>query len=121
MSNRNFDPGLTRRQVEDHIMHRYEAVNFQQKAHAWLEDQAFWDYVFAWYDLAKYYEDHPQDTTIGAHMLDLYAHCVQLFRQAAADTTIKERRRDKAADALYQVSYALNQMSVAIHRNAQQG
>ncbi len=119
MSNDGFILGVRRRKIEDAITANFDKVNFRQKQYRWLEDQVFWDYVFSWYDLAKYYEDVP-DTALGAHMLDLYAHCVTLFRTAAADRNIPERRRDKAADALYQINYYVNQMMLAVQNNANQ-
>lgn len=119
MSNDGFILGVRRRKIEDAITVNFDKVDFSQNQHRWLEDQVFWDYIFSWYDLAKYYEDVP-DTALGAHMLDLYAHCVALFRAAAADRNIPERRRDKAADALYQINYYVNQMMLAVQNNANQ-
>lgn len=109
--------GIKRRKIEDQIVLNFEKVNFNQKKRAWLEDKVFWDYIFSWYDLAKYY-DESSDTAIGAHMLELYMHCVNLFREAAQDGSINERRRDKAADALYQINYYVNQIMVYVHRNS---
>lgn len=103
-----FELGLKRRKIEDVIVANFQRVNLQQKDRAWLEDQVFWDFIFSWYDLAKYYEDH-QDTTLGAHIIELYMACVQMLRESAQDTRLKERRRDKAADALYQINYYVNQ------------
>lgn len=108
--------GIRRRKIEDAIVARYERVRFDQRRCAWLEDEAFWDFVFSWYELAKYYEDS-RDTAIGAHMLDLYMACAQRFREAAADKRLRERRRDKAADALYQINYYLNQIMIQVERN----
>ncbi|MBC8100866.1 MAG: hypothetical protein H7Y11_15610 [Armatimonadetes bacterium] len=120
MDNGHFHLGLKRRKIEDAILTMYRKVNFQQKESAWLEDQNLWDYIFAWYDLAKYYEDTPQDTAIGAHMLDLYLDCARLFRAAATDGKLKERRRDKAADALFQLNYYFNQLALNVERNVNQ-
>lgn len=111
-----FNPGTQRRQIEDAIVAHYEKVNFQQKKHAYLEDETFWDFVFSWYELVHYYENH-QDTAIGAHMLELYAHCGRMFKSAAQDRALRERRRDKAADALYQMTYYVNRMLHQAERN----
>jgi hypothetical protein len=114
----SFNLGLKRRQIEDEIVEKFRKVDFRKKQHGWLEDKIFWDFVFSWYDLTKYYEDHQDDTAIGAHMLELYMDCVKRFQEAATDRSIHERRRDKAADALYQINYYVNQMMLNINRNA---
>lgn len=108
--------GKRRRRIEDSIVQRYDQVNFSRKQCAWLEDENFWDFVFSWYELVQYYEESG-DNAIGAHLLDLYAHCDTLFRQAASDGRLTERRRDKAADALYQITYYVNQMAIQVRRN----
>lgn len=113
----NLTVSLKRRKIEDGILARYDKVNFNQRDDAWLEDKVFWDYVFSWYELAHHY-DGTTDTGIGAHMLELYARCVERFRAAAANPKLRERRRDKAADALYQINYYVNQMMIAIDRNS---
>lgn len=112
----DFRINLKRRQIEDDIVARFHKVDFSKRDDAWLEDKPFWDFVFSWHELAHYYEHHA-DTGIGAHMLELYTQCVQRFRQAASNPTLRERRRDKAADALYQINYHVNQMLLAIDRN----
>ena len=112
----NFDPGVKRRQIEDAIVARYEQVDLQQPDHDYLEEDAFWDFVFSWYELVRYYELH-RDTVVGAHMLDLFARCGHIFRAAATDRRLRERQRDKAADALYQMTYYVNQMLVQVERN----
>lgn len=117
-NNGDFILGLRRRKIEDDIVSRYEKVNFEQNHCLWLEDKDFWDYVFSWYELAKYYDD-TLDTAVGVHMLDLYMANVTLFRTAAVDRSLPERRRDKAADALYQINYYVNQMMNCVHRNSQ--
>jgi hypothetical protein len=120
MDGNGFNLGLKRRRIEDAIMQKFREVDFKKRQRAWLEDETFWNYIFSWYELAKYYEDHTDDTAIGAHMIDLYMDCVQLFREAATDGSIRERRRDKAADALYQINYYVNQMMLNVNRNANQ-
>ncbi len=113
----NFDPGVKRRQIEDSIVARFRQVDLDQPDHDYLEDEAFWDFVFSWYELVRYYENHA-DTSVGAHMLDLFARCGTLFRAAATDRNLRERQRDKAADALYQITYYVNQMLIQVERNA---
>lgn len=115
MSN-DFIVGKERRRIEDTIIQRFEQVNFNQKKHAYLEEDHFWDFVFSWYELAHYYE-RSDDTTIGMHMLELYARCGTRFKEAAHDRKLKENRRDKAADALYQITYYVNQMIIQAERN----
>ena len=83
---------------------------------AYLEDEDFWDFVFSWYQLVKYYED-VRDTAIGAHMLDLYRECRQVFHGAATDKQLHERRRDKAADAIYQMTYYVDRFLKQAERN----
>ncbi len=108
--------GKKRRRIEDQIVERFRAVDFQQEKHAYLEDEAFWDFVFSWYELVKYYEE-TQDTAVGAHMLDLYAQCGQVFQAASQDSRLRERRRDKASDAFYQMTYYVDRMLKQIERN----
>jgi hypothetical protein len=110
--------GIRRRKIEDRILSQFEKIRFDQRAQGWLEDETFWDFVFEWYALAHHYEE-TGDTTIGAAMLDLYAHCVGLFRAAQADETIRERRRDRATDALYQINYYMNMLVLNVRRNTQ--
>lgn len=112
----HFNTGKQRRQIEDEIVARFHKVDFKQKDHAYLEDDAFWDYVFSWYELVRYYE-LSDDTAIGAHMLDLYAQCGQQFKQAASDSRLRERRRDKAADAIYQITYYVDRLIKQAERN----
>jgi hypothetical protein len=119
MANSDFI-GIKRRRIEDRIMAHYDQVDFTVKQRAWLEDARFWDFVFSWYELAKYYDDST-DTAIGAGMLDLYMHCADVLRAAAQDRSLTERRRDKAADALYQINYYVNQIMLSAHRNSHAG
>jgi len=114
--NDDFIVGKERRRIEDSIIKRFEQVDFNQRKHAYLEEEHFWDFVFSWYELAHYYE-RSEDTTIGAHMLELFAQCGHRFKAAAHDRQLKERRRDKAADALYQLTYYVNQMIIQAERN----
>jgi hypothetical protein len=111
-----FRIGKQRRFIEDSIVVRFRQVDFQEQQHGYLEKEPFWDYVFSWYELVKYYEESG-DNTLGAHMLDLFAQCSHLFRQAASDPRLSERRRDKAADALYQITYYVNQIAIQVRRN----
>ncbi|MGJ3239644.1 MAG: hypothetical protein ACFE0Q_13120 [Anaerolineae bacterium] len=112
----DFIVGKQRRTIEDQIVERFEQVNFKQKQHAYLEDDAFWDFVFSWYELVKYYE-RVRDTAIGAHMLELYQQCRQVFHVAVTDSTLHERRRDKASDAIYQMTYYVDRMLKQAERN----
>lgn len=115
-SNDDFIVGKKRRKIEDAIVAQFRKVDFKQENCAYLEDEDFWDFVFGWYDLVKYYEAVP-DTAIGAHMLDLYRQCGQVFRRAAQDSSLPERRRDKAADAIYQMTYYVDRMIRQAERN----
>lgn len=112
-----FFVGAERRKIEDSILARFQQVRFDQPKHAYLEQDVFWDFVFSWYELVRYYE-LSGDNAIGSPMLDLYRHCDRLFRVAASDGALSERRRDKAADALYQVTYYMNQIALQVRRNA---
>ncbi|MEO1289202.1 MAG: hypothetical protein AAFV93_15670 [Chloroflexota bacterium] len=71
---KKFIVGKCRRKIEDQIAAQFRKVDFKQKHHAYLEDDVFWDFVFSWYELVKYYET-VRDTALGAHMLDLYREC----------------------------------------------
>lgn len=112
----NFIVGKRRRKIEDSIISRFRKINFKQKNHAYLEDDDFWDFVFSWYELVKYYED-VRDTAIGAQMLDLYRECRQVFTSVASDKKLHERRRDKASDAIYQMTYYVDRMLNQAERN----
>ncbi len=112
----NFNPGVQRRKIEDGIIKRFESIDFKQQQHLYLEDERFWDFVFSWYDLAHYYEESA-DNALGAPMLELYTLCVDFLRIAAQDKRIPERRRDKASDAIFQLSYYVNQMTFQARRN----
>ncbi|MCS6836735.1 MAG: hypothetical protein NZ750_12055 [Anaerolineae bacterium] len=111
----DFIVGAQRRKIEDAIMARFKAIRFDAQ-HTYLEDEQFWDFIFSWYELAHYYEQSG-DNTLGAHMLELYQACVERFKQSAQDKRLSERRRDKAADAIYQISYYVNQMTFQARRN----
>lgn len=113
---KSFNTGQTRRRIEDDILAQFKQVNFKQARHAYLEDQAFWDFIFSWYQLVRYYE-RSDDTAIGAHMLDLYAQCGRKFKVAVDDRSLRERRRDKAADAIYQMTYYVDRMIKQAERN----
>lgn len=108
--------GKQRRTIEDKIVANFRRVDFSQKQHGYLEQELFWDFVFSWYELARYYEESG-DNTLGAHMLELFAQCRERFQIAASDRRISERRRDKAADALYQLTYYVNQIATQVQRN----
>lgn len=112
----DFVVGKKRRQIEDRILKQFYRINFKKKKHAYLEEDQFEDFVFSWYDLVKYYEES-EDTAIGASMVDLYKVCQQIFHRASQDKSIRERQRDKASDAMYQISYYFNQMILQAERN----
>lgn len=112
----DFVVGKKRRAIEDRIIKQFYTIDFKQAQHAYLEESKFEDFVFSWYDLVKYYEDS-EDTAIGANMVELYQACHQIFQIAAQDVSIRERRRDKANDALYQISYYFNRMILQAERN----
>lgn len=109
-------PGKQRHAIEDSIVEQFQQVDFTQSNHAYLEDDDFWDFVFSWYQLVRYYE-LSRDTAIGAHMLDLFQQCGHKFRQAATDSSLRERRRDKAADAIRQMTYYVDRMIKEAERN----
>jgi hypothetical protein len=118
MSPRNFEPGKKRRAIEDQIVEQFRQVNFRQAHHAYLDDDDFWDFVFSWYDLVRYYEIS-RDQAIGAHMLELFAQCRHKFQNAATDRSLREERRSKAADAIRQMTYYVNRMVKEAERNGQ--
>jgi hypothetical protein len=104
MSKADFIIGIKRRKIEDSILALYRQVDFTEPAEIWLAKKALWDFVYSWFNLMKYYEES-QDTTLGVNMLDLYADCADRLRAAAISHKLKERQRDKAADALHQINY----------------
>lgn len=117
MNKGNFNLGIKRRKIEDDIIEQFREVDFSKKQHGYLEDDAFWDYIFAWHSLVKYYEDS-DDTAIGQNMLQLYTECVDFFQKAMEDKRIRERRRDRAANAIYQLNYYLSQIMLQAQKNA---
>lgn len=106
-----------RRKIEDDIIACFERVNFDQRKHAYLEDEIFWDYIFSWYNLVKYYEDH-FDTAIGQNMIQLYRACIEKFAQAIHDESLHERRRDRAHIAIYQLNFYMTQIVASLERHA---
>ena len=115
MSN-HFIVGKRRREIEDKIVGQFRRINFKQKHHSYLDDDDFWDFVFSWYELVKYYDD-VRDSTIGAHMLDLYKECRQHFQSVILNRKLSERRRDKASNALYQMTYYVDRIIRQAERN----
>lgn len=116
MDNNSFALQKRRRKIEDDIVNAFYEVDFNKKKHRYLEDDAFWDYIFAWYDLVKFY-DETADTAIGQNMLQLYSECVALFEKAVQDKRLHERRRDKAHMAIYQLNYYLELIMKHVRRN----
>lgn len=112
----SFIVGIQRQKLEDQIVARYEAIDFNQAQHAYLENESFWDFIFGWYELVRYYE-LSRDSTIGVHMLQLFTHCERRLRQAAHNRSLNERRRDRATDAIHQMTYYVNRMIEQAQRN----
>lgn len=117
MMDKGFNLGIRRKKIEDRIIAQYQAVNFKQRDHGWVEDETFWDYVFAWHELVKYYEDS-DDTTVGVVMLDLYQASIARLHSAATDQKTRERRRDRAAEGIRQMNYWLEDITRHVQRNA---
>lgn len=112
----SFRLGKQRRRIEDSLVQRFQQIPFQHKHYAYLDDERVWDFVFSWYELVQYYETSG-DNTLGAPLLALFTECSARFRMAASDARLPERRRDKAADALYQITYQMNQIALQVQRN----
>ncbi|MCU0481698.1 MAG: hypothetical protein MUE54_10880 [Anaerolineae bacterium] len=106
-----------RRKVEDEIIASFRRVNFNQKKHAYLEDEIFWDYIFAWHELVKYYEMY-YDTALGQNMLQLYQECIEKIAQAVNDTKLHDRRRDRASMAIYQLNFYMTQIVALLEGHA---
>ncbi len=117
MNDKSFALQKRRRRIEDDIVAEFDKVDFNRKKHRYLEDDQFWDYIFSWYQLVKFYED-TEDTAIGQHMLQLYSECVTLFETALHDKRIHERRKDKAHVAIYQLGYYLQLIMGHVRRNS---
>jgi hypothetical protein len=115
----DFNPGTKRRRIEDRIVEQFRQVDFRQRQHRYLEDDDFWDFVFSWYDLVRYYEVS-RDHAIGAHMLELFAQCRVKFHQAATDRSLNDERRSKATEAIRQITYYVDRMLKEAGRNSQQ-
>jgi hypothetical protein len=109
--------GIQRRQIEDAIVQSFQAVDFHQKHHRYVEQDVFWDYIFGWHNLMRYYE-LSSDITIGQNMLELYIVTVDLLQLVVQDQRLRERRRDRALNALYQINYYVDQVMLHIERNA---
>ncbi|MFW5748956.1 MAG: hypothetical protein ACOCYT_05010 [Chloroflexota bacterium] len=117
MNENSFALQERRRTIEDRIIASFNAVDFKVKKHRYLEDDTFWDYIFAWYELVKFYED-TEDTAIGQNMLQLYTECVELFKLALDDKRLHDRRKDKAHMAIYQLNYYLQLIMQYVRRNS---
>ncbi len=116
MNDKSFALQNRRRKIEDTIITEFNKVDFKVKKHRYLENDQFWDYIFTWYQLVKFYED-TEDTAIGQNMLQLYTECVELFKLALDDKRLHERRKDKAHMAIYQLNYYLQLIMGHIRRN----
>jgi hypothetical protein len=112
----SFIIGIQRHKIEDRIGERFDAIDFDQPKHEYLENEGFWDFVFSWYEIVRYYE-LSRDATIGAHMLTLFEHCRRMLYRAAQDRNVPQRRRSKANDALHQITYYVDRMITQAERN----
>ncbi len=118
MDNNSFLLQNRRRKIEDDIIANFYEVDFTVKKHRYLENETFWDYVFSWYALVKFYED-TDETALGQNMLQLYTECVEVFKLALDDKRLHERRKDKAHMAIYQMNYYWHLILGYVRRNAQ--
>lgn len=111
-----FNLGLKRRRIEDRISDLAARVEVQRRDAAWLDGEQFWDYIYAWYDLYKYYETS-QDTAIGAHLLRQYTEFASLLRVVMEDRKVNLKRRERAQSALMELNYQVDNVIHQVERN----
>jgi hypothetical protein len=113
-----FSLGLARRRIEDAILAKARQVDSLQPDGRWLDNENFWDFIYAWHDLHVYYEQHCEDTTLSADLLRLYVDYAYQLRALSADNRIKLWRRERAESALLELNYQVDGVIHQVERNA---
>lgn len=112
----NFQLGSERRRIEDHITTLAAQIDFKQQDASWLDGEQFSDFIYAWHDLARYYE-RTGDTTVAAHLLKLYMRCAVMLRQTLQNPRLHITRRDRAQSALMELNCQVDAVIHQIERN----
>jgi hypothetical protein len=86
---------------------------------AWVESQTFEDFIFAFFDLRRYYETG-DDTAIGLEMLRLYMDGIRALQAAAQDTKLTLDRREAAQRLIYELHAQVEAVLYEVERNRQE-
>ncbi len=116
--------GIKRRKIEDQIVEQYEAVNWDAKKSAWVESETFEDFIFAFFDLRRYYEKS-DDTAVGLEAIRVYMDGLRALQAVADNRDLSIDRREAAGRLIYElnnqmemVMYELDQNRQAMERSA---
>lgn len=112
----NFILGLKRRRIEDRIMALAHKVEVSQKGAAWLDREHLWDFIYAWHDLLKYYED-TDDTVVGAQLIKQALVFGGILRDVIENETISLRRRERAQMGLMELHMQVDAVLHQVERN----
>jgi hypothetical protein len=111
--------GIKRRKIEDKITACYEAVGFNAQKQAWVDSDAFEDFVFSYFELRRYYE-LSDDTTVGLEPIRVYMDAQRALKQAAADRKIGVDRRERAERLIYELTLQVEAVMYELDQNRQQ-
>jgi len=110
--------GIKRRKIEDQIVAQYEAVDWDAKKSAWIESEKFEDFIFAFFDLRKYYEKS-KDTTVGLEAIRVYMDGVRALQAAAENRKLSLDRRDAANRLIYELNHQVEAVMYELEQNRQ--
>ncbi|MFQ3568267.1 MAG: hypothetical protein SNJ59_14865 [Aggregatilineales bacterium] len=108
---------LRRRRLEDRILALAGRVDTSRPEGRWLDDERFWDFIYAWHDLKRHYE-HSDDTTLSAELLRLYLGYAALLRELRENPRVALHRQERATSALMELNYQVDGVIQQIERNA---
>lgn len=111
------ETGLRRRQIEDAIVARAGSINLHQVDGRFVDGNAFPDFIHAWRDLTRYYQE-TDDAQVSAKLLKLYMRHAVRLREVFHDDRIALHRRERAEGALKQLNAEVDALISAVQRNA---
>ncbi len=101
---------LTRTELEKRIMEKGEEIDVSKPDAAWLDDEAFEEFLSAWQDLVRYYASHADDTVIGVEVLREYLDYTRLLRKVLLYQDIDKERREKVNEAIISLEHILGEI-----------
>ena len=111
------ETGLRRRQIEDAIVARAGSINLHQVDGRFVDGNAFPDFIHAWRDLTRYYQE-TDDSQVSAKLLKLYMRHAVRLREVFHDDRIALHRRERAEAALMQLNAEVDALISAVQHNA---